>query len=429
MASLGQPITLPCGVVLKNRLVKASMTEGLADNYLRATQRHNHLYARWADGGTGLLLTGNVMVDRRHLERPGNVAIEDRLGVKQLESWAKAGTANQTHLWMQINHPGRQTPKYVTKAPVSASDVELGLSNMFARPRPLKEPEIEDIVDRFGFVARIARETGFTGVQIHAAHGYLLNQFLSPVTNQRKDQYGGALKARAKLLLDIVRNVRSKVGAAYPVAVKINSADFQKGGFSAEDSRQVVAWLVEEGIDLLEISGGSYEQPKMFDLAGDKGSYQEAPTASTARREAYFLDFARQIRAICKVPLLVTGGFRTSQAMESALEEGACDLIGLARPYCVATDLAQQILNGLMTETPRIEQTLRLGRWQVLGPNSPFRLIKMINGFGQQAWFCEQIRRLASGQEADMKLGLLSALRAYQANEMAAAKAIQYLAR
>ncbi len=429
MSKLDQPLTLPCGVAIKNRLAKASMTEGLADPYLRATDRHARLYARWADGGTGLLLTGNVMVDRRHLERPGNVAIEDRLGVRQLEAWAKAGTTNNTQLWMQINHPGRQTPKFVTRAPVSASDVELKLSGMFAQPRALKEPEIEDIIDRFGFVARIARETGFTGVQIHAAHGYLLSQFLSPLTNIRQDQYGGNLKARAKLLLDIVRNVRSKVGSAFPVSVKLNSADFQKGGFSAEDCTRVVGWLVEEGIDLLEISGGSYEQPKMFDMAGDSRKHDDPLTASTTRREAYFLDYARQIRKICPIPLLVTGGFRTRAAMDSALQENACDLIGLARPYCVATDLAEQMLTGVMTETPRMEKALRLGRWRVLGPQSPFQMIKMINGFGQQAWFCEQIKRLADGQEADMKMGLLSALRTFQANEKAAAKAIQILAR
>jgi 2,4-dienoyl-CoA reductase-like NADH-dependent reductase (Old Yellow Enzyme family) len=300
---------------------------------------------------------------------------------------------------------------------------------MFLKPRALKEPEIEEIVDRFGFVARVARETGFTGVQIHAAHGYLVSQFLSPVTNLRQDQYGGPLKARAKFLLDIVRNVRETVGAAYPISVKLNSSDFQKGGFSAEECRQVVIWLVEAGIDLLEISGGSYEQPRMMNLVGDTRTASEPLTASTARREAYFLDYARSIRAVCPIPLLVTGGFRTRAAMDAALADGACDMIGLARPLCVEPDLPKRLLDDPQAVAQNFDSKLRLGASHFLGPQSPFRLIKSINGFGQQAWYCEQLRHLAQGQPPDMSLGILSALRVFQASEKAKAKAISILAR
>jgi 2,4-dienoyl-CoA reductase-like NADH-dependent reductase (Old Yellow Enzyme family) len=427
MAVLSDPIALPCGASLKNRIAKAAMTEGLADCYLRATGRHAQLYETWGKSGAGLLITGNVMVDRRHLEAPGNVAIEDRLGVRQLEAWAKAGTAQGAHLWMQINHPGRQTPNYVGLAPVSASDVKLDLGGMFNRPRALKEPEIEDIINRFGFVARVAQETGFTGVQIHAAHGYLIGQFLSPVTNRRQDHFGGTLKNRAHLLLEIVRNVRATVGPSFPISVKLNSADFQKGGFSAQDCVQVVQWLVAEGIDLLEISGGTYEQPKMFDLSGAKSGYLEPQTAGTAAREAHFLVYTQQIRAVCPIPLMITGGFRTPDAMNTALGDGSVDVIGLARPFCVDPDLGHSLLEGHMA--PKHERDLRLGQWRFLGPQSPIRFIKMLNGFGQLAWYAAQIDLLAQGQAPNPDLTLFSTLVAQQRGERAKAEAIRHLAR
>lgn len=424
MATLDEALTLPCGAVVPNRLAKAAMTEGLADPVNRATERHARLYGRWAQGGLGLSITGNVMIDRRHLERPGNVVIEDRMGARQLEAWATAAKVQGGHVWMQINHPGRQTPKYVTDQPVSASDVLLDLGGNFARPRPLKEPEIEDLVDRWGFVARVARETGFTGVQVHAAHGYLINQFLSPITNKRADHYGGALANRARLLLDVVRNVRRTVGDDFPVSVKLNSADFQKGGFTAEDCHQVVRWLVEAGIDLLEISGGTYEQPRMSGMVGDAATHLDALPESTRRREAYFLNYANEIRKIVQIPLMVTGGFRTRSGMTEALTSGDVDVIGLARPLCVETGLPGGLLSGAVAAAPSVERHLRLGPG-LFGPNSPIRLFKTINGFGQLAWFSQQIKRLADGLEPDRALGLWSALRAYQAEELAAARAIR----
>jgi len=343
--TLASPLTLPCGAVLKNRFGKAPLTEGLADEMNRATARHESLYGRWAQGGAGLVVTGNVQVDRRYLERPGNVVIDNNGGIDQLKAYARAGTQNGTHLFMQINHPGRQTPRRICEQPVAPSAVKLKNlpESAFAPPRAMTAAEVDDVIRRFVHAAVVAKETGFTGVQIHAAHGYLISQFLTPLVNQRTDQWGGSLENRARLLLTIVRETRKAVGPGFPISAKLNSSDFQQGGFSNADCLQVVRWLEEAGLDLLEISGGNYEEPSMM---GSKTSEGTAVADSTVKREAYFMEYAEQIRKVSKVPLMVTGGFRTKAAMEAALASGALDVIGLGRPMCVETDLPNKVLAG-----------------------------------------------------------------------------------
>jgi 2,4-dienoyl-CoA reductase-like NADH-dependent reductase (Old Yellow Enzyme family) len=278
-AALDSPLTLPCGATLPNRLCKAAMTEGLADARLRATARHEVLYRRWSEGGAGLLVTGNVQVDRRVLERPGNVAIDmtdpqttSPEARARLAAWARAATTTGSALWMQISHAGRQSPRYVTAEPVGPSAVQLELLGNYARPRALTEAGILDVIERFAQAAVIARETGFSGVQVHSAHGYLLSSFLSPVTNRRDDAWGGPLENRARLLLETVRAVRRAIGDDFAVGVKLNSDDFRKGGFSNEECVQVVRWLNDERIDLLELSGGTYEQPRLLGFEGKRDS-------------------------------------------------------------------------------------------------------------------------------------------------------------
>ena len=236
-------LQLPCGVALPNRLLKSAMTEGLADRYDRATERHVTLYRRWSEGGTGTLITGNVMIDRRFLERPGNVVIEDKDGLEQLRRWAEAGTVAGNQLWMQISHPGRQCSKSSSRRPLAPSDVQLKLMGNFGRPIAMTAQDIQEALDRFARAAGIAREAGFTGVQLHAAHGYLISEFLSPRLNRRNDDWGGSLAARARFLLEAVARTRRVVGSDYPLAVKLNSADFQKGGFSlTRASRWPAGW-------------------------------------------------------------------------------------------------------------------------------------------------------------------------------------------
>jgi len=424
---LALSLRLPCGAVLPNRLCKAAMTEGVADERLRATPRHETLYRAWSEGGAGLLLTGNVQVDCHDLERPGNVAIDptapETVSVEareRLARWARAGTVAGNHLWMQISHAGRQAPWYVTRRPKAPSAVKLKLLGNYCTPRALAENEILDLVQRFAAAAAIARETGFTGVQVHGAHGYLISSFLSPVTNLRTDAWGGSLENRARFLLEVVRAVRRAVGPDFPVAVKLNSDDFRKGGFSHPECLQVVQWLNAESLDLLEISGGTYEQPR---LIGAEGRAADALPVreSTRAREAYFLDYAEAIRRVARMPLMVTGGFRSRAAMEAALE-CACDVIGLGRPLCWQPDLPRRLLSCEVDHVERIEDRLRFAERGWRSPSSPLTAAKMLNAFGAQSWYYCQLFRLADGQPADLGRGMLSTLAEYLRDELRASR-------
>ena len=426
MTVITDKLDLPCGVEIKNRICKGAMTEGLADAQNRATSHHVNLYDRWSSGGAGILLTGNVQVDHRFLERPGNVVIEGQQTNEQLSrliSYAEAGTKNDTHLWMQISHAGRQTPASVAEIPVAPSEVQLQMPGaQFGKPRALSHEEILDIIQKFAHCANIAQDTGFTGVQIHGAHGYLISEFLSPDINLREDEWGGTLEKRAKFLIETVRSVRKAVGVNFPVSLKLNSADFQKGGFSHEDAIQVATWLNEEGLDLLEISGGTYEQPHLVGIdMGLNPERAEKRRESTIAREAYFLDYAKDIRTVFNGPLMVTGGFRSTKGMNNALNENACDVIGIARPFCIDPDIANKLLNSNVFETPTLEKTMQLGPgW--LGLNSPFSVIKGINGWGQQAFWCLNLIRMGEDSDPDLNLGIFKAFRDYQKNEKNAAK-------
>jgi len=426
MTTLSDTLTLPCGVVIKNRIAKGAMTEGLSDSANRATTKLAKLYRRWADGGAGMLLTGNVQINHKYLERAGNVVIEGLQSNEQLAAltdWSTQGTANDTHLWMQISHAGRQTPIAVNETPVGPSSLPVNMpGKMFGDPQAMTEDEIQAAVEGFAFAAKIAKETGFTGVQIHAAHGYLISEFLSPDVNVRTDGWGGMLENRARFLLQAVRATRKAVGKKFPVAVKLNSADFQRGGFSHEEAVQVAKWLNDEKLDLLEISGGTYEQPRMSGLEGGAmdSSKSEERLPSTIAREAYFLEYAKDIRDVFDGALMVTGGFRTRAGMDAALEAGACDMIGLARPMCSDPDIANKLLSGAVEATPEFEKTVRLGPG-ILGDTSPFALIRGINGWGRQGWFCLQLIRMGEGQEPDLKMGVLKAVSGFQAFEKQAA--------
>jgi len=410
-AILGQELVLPSEKI-RNRIVKAAMTEGLADADGRATAALERLYRTWGDGGAGLLISGNVVVDAAHREKPGNVVIAaepDAEARAALSRWTAAARAGGAGFWMQISHAGRQTPALVNPTPKAPSPIAVALpGNRFGRPVALTEPEILDLIQRFARAARVARETGFTGAQIHAAHGYLVSEFLSPRANQRTDAWGGSLENRARFLLEIVKASRAATGPDFTLSVKLNSADFQKGGFAPEESLIVADQLAAAGIDVIEISGGNYEQPRMADLEGAEKPDLTGLPKSTAAREAYFLDFAIEMRKRVKVALMVTGGFRTAAAMASAVRDDGVALIGLGRPMVVDADAPRKLLTGA-AELTRWENILRLGPG-LFGPKSPIMLIKAVNGFGAMSWYYQQIRRLGAGGVPDEKLGLLAAL-------------------
>ncbi|HEX4847455.1 MAG TPA: NADH:flavin oxidoreductase/NADH oxidase family protein [Novosphingobium sp.] len=397
------PLTLPCGAVLPNRLAKAAMTEGLADPQGRPGKELERLYRIWGEGGCGVLLSGNVHIDADHLERPGNVIIDrpaDAAMLAGLRRWTAAAKAGGAQFWAQISHAGRQTMKPVNPRPKAPSAVKLGLpGGQFGEPVALTEAEIEELIDRFARAAVICAEGGFDGVQIHAAHGYLISQFLSPRANQRTDRWGGSLENRARFLLEVTRATRAAVPAGFAVTVKLNSADFQRGGFAFEDSLQVAQWLEAAGVDLIEISGGTYEQPRLLGIEGMEPVEQPGVAASTLAREAYFVDFAQAMKRVLKVPLMVTGGFRTRAAMEEALRQGGADVIGLGRPLCAEPAGAAQLLAGAES-LPSPEKHLALfPDWlAVLRKLKPLRAI---DSFAVQYWFYCQIYALGREGHTD----------------------------
>jgi 2,4-dienoyl-CoA reductase-like NADH-dependent reductase (Old Yellow Enzyme family) len=407
MINVSDALTLPCGATLKNRIGKAAMTEGLADAKGVPTGALERLYRLWAEGGAGLLLSGNIQIDRDHLERPGNVIMQGKpseSGLAALRRLASAGTQNDTHFWAQISHGGRQTQAVVNPHPKAPSSVKLGLpGGQFGQPEALEETEIQDLIKRFAAAAKLCKDVGFTGVQVHAAHGYLISSFLSPRANRRDDQWGGALENRARFLLETVKQVRALVGPGFPVAVKLNSADFQRGGFSFDESLQVAKWLQQAGIDLLEISGGSYEQPKLLGIEGLEAPEQQNVAASTLQREAYFVDFAKAMRAELSLPLMVTGGFRSCTAMQEALASGAVDVIGLGRPMCVWPDAPNRLLAG-EARLPSPEKQLRLLPG-FLAWLKRFPSLRAVDGFATQFWFYAQIYALGeSGQGEEISV-------------------------
>jgi 2,4-dienoyl-CoA reductase-like NADH-dependent reductase (Old Yellow Enzyme family) len=401
---IDQPLQLPCGTTLRNRLCKSAMTEGLASPGGRATPALHRLYATWAAGGAGLHITGNIAIDRRFLERAGNVVVEDGSGLAELRAWAEGVHAHGSPLWGQISHPGRQCPRLVHLHPLAPSAVQLDLVGNFGKPRAMTEAQVLDVIARFGRTAGVLKAAGFDGVQVHAAHGYLLSQFLSPRTNQRSDRWGGSLENRARLLLESVRAVRDAVGPRFPVCVKLNSSDFVQGGFGPEDCLQVVRWLSEAGLDLLEVSGGTYEQLEFF-----KAHAQGEIRDSTRRREAMFLQYAEAIKAVAAMPVMVTGGFRTLAGMNAALAEGATDMIGLARPFCLDPAFPQRMLAGKLPALPVPEDRLVLGRgfW---GPNSASKHLQGLNNQSQAGWYYHQIERLGAGREPQSGLSPWRAL-------------------
>jgi len=388
-----RPFTLPNGVVVKNRLAKSAMSEALGTTDNHVTPALPRLYGRWADGGIGLLVTGNVMIDRRALGEPNNVALEDEADLDLLRQWAAAGTRNETQLWMQLNHPGKQAPSGLNRETVSPSAIPFGkeLSAFFGTPRALTDAEIRDLVARFGRSAGIAKKAGFSGVQIHGAHGYLVSQFLSGHHNQRTDEWGGDAVRRRRFVLEVYRAIRGCTGPGFTVAIKMNSADFQKGGFTEEESLDVVRALSEAGIDLIEISGGTYEAPVMAGVT--KGPVKD----STRRREAYFLEFAEKARAATRTPLMVTGGFRSVSGMNDAIASGAVDFIGLARLLAIEPDAPRRLLTG--RDPAEVVRPIRTG----IAAVDNMALLEV-------AWYARQLRRMGGGDQPNPKESALWSL-------------------
>jgi 2,4-dienoyl-CoA reductase-like NADH-dependent reductase (Old Yellow Enzyme family) len=331
-SQLFSPLVLRSGATLANRIAKAAMEENMAGSAQLPDERLISLYRRWGAGGAGLLITGNVMVHAEALTGPAGVVLDDRAPLEPFERWAQAGNAGGAAVWMQISHPGRQVQARmpgVVWGP-SAIAVELGRhSKRFGQPVAMTNEQIEETTQRFATTAGLAERAGFDGVEVHAAHGYLLSQFLSPLVNRRTDQWGGSLENRARFLHDVVRAIRGTVRPSFAVAVKLNSADFQRGGFDSDDAARVIAMLERLGVDLVELSGGSYESPAMAGRPAD---------ARTVAREAYFLELATELAKSSPLPLMLTGGITRRETAEAVLASGVA-LVGMGTAIAVTPDL------------------------------------------------------------------------------------------
>lgn len=333
-------LRLRSGGVLPNRIAKAAMEEGMAGAAQLPDERLITLYRRWGAGGAGLLITGNVMVHAEALTGPGGIVLDADAPLEPFVAWAQAGRAAGAAMWMQISHPGRQVQAQMPGVVWGPSDIAVDVgrhSKRFGRPIAMSGDQIEETITRFVTTAQRAETAGFDGVEVHAAHGYLLSQFLSPLVNNRTDEWGGSLDNRARMLLDIVRGIRAAVAPEFAVAVKLNSADFQRGGFDADDAQKVIGMLASVGADLVEVSGGSYESPAMSGRPAD---------GRTAAREAYFLELAAQLAATSALPLMLTGGITRRETADRVLASNV-ELIGMATALVVTPDLPNRWRDGL----------------------------------------------------------------------------------
>ncbi|MCD2186012.1 oxidoreductase [Actinomycetospora soli] len=382
--NLSEPLALPCGAVLPNRLVRAAMTESIADRHGDASHRHERLYRAAAAGGPGLVITGNVMVDRAHLERARNVVVDSWTDDRALRRWAEAASAVPTIV--QLSHPGRQTTRFVNPHPVGpSSGPAVALGGAYARPRALSVLEIAELQERFVEVARRVVDAGFAGVEVHAAHGYLLSSFLDPETNRRTDPHGGSLTNRARFLLGIVAGVRRALPDSAIVAVKLDARD-------DDELVELGGWLDDEGVDLLEVSGGNYEKPAMVGLdasGSDLAGEHESP----------FWNSAAVLSKEVDVPVVLTGGFRSRAEVDEALASGVCAAVGVGRPLAVRPDLAGRFVRGEVDTLDR--PAPRLG-----GPAPVRALLGAAVGAG---WHRIQLARTSRGRGPALRLPALLA--------------------
>ena len=340
------PITLPNGTTIKNRFFKSAMSEGMGTKNFQPKRNIAILYKRWAEGGTGLIITGNIMVDPKGTAEPGNIVFDKNSNMEILKDWAKQGQQHGAKVMVQLNHPGKQVPKTIAKETVAPSAVPLGngLNKLFSTPRALTTSEVEELVQKFVTSAKITKEAGFSGVQIHAAHGYLISQFLSPHDNRRTDKYGGSLENRMRFLKEIYLGMREELGKDFPIGIKINSTDFKEDGLTEEDSLETIVELANLGLDFVEISGGTYERPAMMGAT------------SKSTNQVFFAEYSKKLKQKIDIPVVVTGGIRSINAMNTLLNDNTTDFIGIARPLTIDPNIPNKIKQGTYTivETTRV---------------------------------------------------------------------------
>ncbi|KAF1355902.1 FMN-linked oxidoreductase [Lizonia empirigonia] len=347
---LGKPLNFEfSGKAAPNRFLKGAMTERMSswdpENLeARGVPSKNliNLYRRWGEGGIGLILCGNIMIEYDHLEAAGNPIIprKSEFSGERFEAFKEMATEAKKHgsLFVgQVSHPGRQVESRIQKNPVSASDVQLEGNIMgmtFAKPHAATDEDIANITEGFAHAAEYLEKAGYDGIELHGAHGYLLAQFLSPTTNHRTDKYGGSIENRARIIVEITDAIRKRVSSNFVVGIKLNSVEFQDKGFNPDEAKQICKILEDNKFDFVELSGGTYEKLAF-------GHQRE----STKKREGFFLEFAESIAPVLsKTKTYITGGFKSVGAMVKALD--IVDGVGLARPLAQEPHLCKDMLEG-----------------------------------------------------------------------------------
>ncbi|MEM7119139.1 MAG: NADH:flavin oxidoreductase/NADH oxidase family protein [Chloroflexota bacterium] len=374
---LRSPVTLPCGAILKNRLIKSPMSDSLADGAGNPTEAQIRLYERWAEGGVALSLIGEVQVDPRYPEKPGNLVLDAQSNEQALRELASRAVVNGAHLWPQLGHAGAlaHAPISQPKGP-SALDVE-GL-----QCAALSLDEIRELPDMYARSAQQAKRIGFSGVQIHAGHGFLFSQFLSPLFNRRDDGYGGSIEARTRIILEVIDAVRRAVGPSFPIGIRINSTDMLEGGLTKTDALEAIRLLDQTSIDLIDMSGGTYFPGAKASSDGSSG-------------KPYFVDFARRAKEVTKVPLMATGGFKKRDQAVAAVATGAVDMVGIARGM---------VLNPRLAETWLTKE----------GGDPDFPRFNVTPPGAVTAWYTMRLTALGEDREESFSLDVPSALRKYK---------------
>lgn len=381
--TLGRPLKLPCGVVLKNRIVKAAMSDSLGDGRGNATDAQSRLYERWAQGGAALSLIGEVQGTPYCPEKPGNLVLNPNSDQQALQNLARRGSINGSHIWPQLGHAGALSylPISEPKGPSALNFAELQCQGMSVA-------DIEALPTMYSNAAIIAKNVGFGGIQIHAGHGFLLSQFLSPLFNRRTDRYGGSIERRFRVVYEVIEAVRKAVGDAFPIGIKINSTDQLEGVLTEEEAMKMIGIINQTSIDLIDISGGTY-------FLGASAS-----SDSSSSNGHYFINFAQRAKQITGIPIMATGGFKTRQQAANAIANDAVDMVGVGRAMALNCNLANDWLSidGSDPVLPRFST------------NPPG---------GVTAWYSMRLTALAEGNEDTFDLDLASAMSIYEARDEA----------
>ena len=324
------------GMRLSNRLVRSATWEGMAEPDGRPTDRLVKMYEALARGGVGLIITGYAFVRPEGKQLPGKMGMHTDAFEKEYRRMTDAVHEAGGKITVQLVHAGGQTSsEWAGRRPLAPSAVK---ADQFPEtPEEMSREEIGEVVAAFGKAAGWAKEWGFDAVQLHGAHGYLINQFLSPLTNRRTDGYGGRVENRCRFLLEVYDAVRGAVGNGYPVCIKLNASDNVPGGLELEEALYAAGKLGEAGIDAIEVSAGTQ-------ASGDRTPARTK--INSPEKEAYHLDQARRVKEVAGCPVMAVGGFRSYEVVEKALGEGGVDYVSMSRPFIREPGLANRWLGG-----------------------------------------------------------------------------------